>query len=249
MTLGGAASCAGRARAHDTLFAVVRHNNLIVGILTNAIRAASPQDAKKRPARGETAKQRKLAAAARVQRERDGGSMAAKLSPGQGRQDAAGNERRSPGPQTMPSLMSGDDRPRLRPLELPPAARNAPWVAKFPAVGGGSVRIVNNVNDKGIMDTLLDERSFVALHNRMMQHALPSAVDSITPDCVILVMQALGVRASRPHAQRGTWLAIDQYGRATARSHAEGRGLSRVCARVATAFLSHSCRLIRGPPV
>ena len=44
----------------------------------------------------------------------------------------------------------------------------------------------------GITDLLLDEDSYVALHNRMLQLALPTAVNAISPDSVILVMHALG---------------------------------------------------------
>jgi hypothetical protein len=41
---------------------------------------------------------------------------------------------------------------------------------------------------------LLDEDSFVAMHNRMLQLCLPTAVDAVSPDAAIMLLHALGVR-------------------------------------------------------
>jgi hypothetical protein len=40
---------------------------------------------------------------------------------------------------------------------------------------------------------LLDEDSFVAMHNRMLQLCLPTAVDAVSPDAAIMLLHALGV--------------------------------------------------------
>ena len=43
---------------------------------------------------------------------------------------------------------------------------------------------------------LLYELSFLALHNRMVQLAMPTAVDAISPDSVVLMMGGRRLRAT-----------------------------------------------------
>ena len=77
-----------------------------------------------------------------------------------------------------------------------PAHRPAPpvktlWSVKYPALGNGPPFIQTSLAG-GITDRLLDEDSFVAMHNRMLQLCLPTAVDAVSPDAAILLLHALG---------------------------------------------------------
>ena len=63
--------------------------------------------------------------------------------------------------------------------------------------GAGPPQVQSSLTG-GITDLLLDEQSFVAMHNRMLQLCLPTAVDAVSPDAVVLLLHALGVRAALP---------------------------------------------------
>ena len=71
----------------------------------------------------------------------------------------------------------------------------------------------------GITDLLLDEQSFVAMHNRMLQLCLPTAVDAVSPD---------DARRYRPFSNPNTMF------RRTERSNSAGS-----CATMATRRLNH----------
>eukprot|EP01047_Picozoa_sp_COSAG01_P022540 COSAG01_NODE_1341_length_10644_cov_6.517728_5_plen_586_part_00 len=82
--------------------------------------------------------------------------------------------------------------PSISPIKPPPVLQQqVMWKTKRPALGIGPPQIHTSLAG-GITDLLMDEDSFVALHNRMLQLALPTAVSAISPDSVILVMHALG---------------------------------------------------------
>ena len=152
---------------------IARHNQFIRGIYINAEHAALPLE----NLVGKAEKSKKAAAAA--------AAAAAKAAAAAGRGG-------------LPGRQSYDSKGKVRDLLAKPPLKKAaprpfvePWKVTYPTLGTGPPKIKSRLSSS-ISDVLLDEQSFLALHNRMVQLAMPTAVDAISPDSVILMMHALG---------------------------------------------------------